>query len=136
MFYHNQSNMKQFILALLLPALTYAQSDIETVIRGSEILLTGLTAIKLAKADPYDKTVANVCVKNKLEDKITFTLCGNTEDGDTINKELVIAKGGKECLFKLPKGIYTYVVALSDGIVYKKGEYDLQSGETIVVKNE
>lgn len=128
--------MKFLILVLLLPAIARGQSDIETVIRGSQILLSSLTALKLAKDDPYEKNVTSVCVKNKLENKITFTFAGKDDQGDDIVKELVISKGGKECLYKLPKGIYTYSITLSDSTVYKKGEYRLENADIIVVKDE
>ena len=123
-------------MAVLLPCLLHAQSDLETVIRGSEILLTSLTALKLAKSDPYAKNIETVCVKNKLEDKITFVLTGKDEDDNEIKKELIIAKGGKECLLNIPKGIYTYEVLLSDETVHKKGEYKLDGPRTIVIKED
>ena len=124
------------LLAVLLPCVLHAQSDLETVIRGSEILLTGLTALKLAKADPYAKNIETVCVRNKLEEKITFVLVGKDEDENEIKKELIIAKGGKECLLNIPKGIYTYEVLLPDESVHKKGEYKLESAQTIVIKED
>ncbi|RZJ31576.1 MAG: hypothetical protein EOO48_01655 [Flavobacterium sp.] len=128
--------MRFFIIVLLLPVIASGQSDIETAIRGGQILLTSLTALKMAKDDPYAKTVESVCIKNKLEDKITFTFSGKDDDGEDIVKELVIAKSDKECLYKLPKGIYTYVITLSDGTVYKKGEYKLENGDTITIKGD
>jgi hypothetical protein len=128
--------MKNILLAVILPCVMHGQSDLETVIRGSEILLTSLTAFKLAKSDPYAKTIETVCVKNKLDDKITFVLTGTDEDENEIKKELIIAKGGKECLLNLPKGVYTYEVLLSDESVYKKGECRLETAKTIIIKQE
>jgi len=59
---------------------------------------------------------------NKLVDKITFRILGKNEEGDEVKKELVIQKDGKECLYVLPKGIYTYEVVLPNKDIYKKGE--------------
>lgn len=128
--------MKRIVMALIMPWAMHAQSDLETIIRGSEILLTGLTAFKMAKSDPYAQNIESVCVKNKLDDKITFALIGKDEDGEEVRRELVIAKGGKECLLNITKGIYTYEVVLADESVYKKGEYKLTGNETIVIKGE
>lgn len=128
--------MKNILLAAMLPCIMHGQSDLETVIRGSEILLTSLTALKLAKSDPYAKNIETVCVKNKLEDKITFVLTGKDEDENEIKKELIVAKGGKECLLDIPKGIYTYEVLLPDESIYKKGEYKLDGVKTIIIKPE
>ena len=128
--------MKNILLAFILPYIMHGQSDLETVIRGSEILLSGLTAIRLAKSDPYARNIESVCVKNKLEEKITFILTGKDEDDNEIKKELIISKGGKECLLNIPKGIYTYEVLLPDESVHKKGEYKLDGVRTIVIKEE
>jgi hypothetical protein len=128
--------MKNILLAFILPYLMHGQSDLETVIRGSEILLTSLTALRVAKSDPYGKNIETVCVKNKLEEKITFVLTGKDEDDNEIKKELIIPKGGKECMLNIPKGIYTYEVLLPDDSVYKKGEYKLDGIRTIIIKEE
>jgi hypothetical protein len=128
--------MKNILLAVILPYLMHGQSDLETVIRGSEILLTSLTALRVAKSDPYGKNIETVCVKNKLEEKITFILTGKDEDDNEIKKELIISKGGKECVLDIPKGIYTYEVVLPDESVYKKGEYKLDGVRTIIIKEE
>lgn len=128
--------MKTIVMALIMPWAMHAQSDLETIIRGSEILLTGLTAFKMAKSDPYAQTVESICVKNKLDEKITFALIGKDEEGEEVRRELVISKGGKECLLNIAKGIYTYEVLLPDETVYKKGEYKLTGNETIVIKGE
>ena len=49
-------------------------------------------------------------------------------------RELVIPKEGKECLFDIPKGIYTYEVILSNKEIYKKGEYKFLEELTMVIK--
>ena len=117
--------MKNILLAALLPCLMHGQSDLETVIRGGEILLTSLTAFKMAKSDPYAKSIENVCVRNKLDEKITFILTGKDEEGEEVKKEIIVAKGGKECMLNIQKGIYTYEVLLTDETVYKKYNYEL-----------
>ena len=45
-----------------------------------------------------------------------------------------IQKDGKECVFELPKGIYTYEIVLANKEVYKKGEYKFNEEITITVK--
>ena len=103
---------------------SFPQSDLQTAIKGGEILLTGLSIFKTVKSGKSDsKIIESVCVKNKLVDKITFRIVGKDEQGDEIKKELVIQKDGKECLFILHKGIYTYEIILPNKEIYKKGEY-------------
>lgn len=124
-------------ITLLLPAISFAQSDLQTAIKGGEILLTGLSIFKTAKSGKSDsKIIESVCVKNKLVDKITFRIVGKNEEGDEIKKELVIQKDGKECLFVLPKGIYTYEVVLPNKEIYKKGEYKFEEEVIITIKEE
>ena len=115
-----------------------AQSDLQNVLRGGELLLSGLSIFKVAKSTPKDdsKVIESVCVKNKLVDKITFRITGKNEEGDDIKKELVIQKDGKECLFLLPKGIYTYEVVLPNKDIYKKGEYKFDEEVIITIKDD
>ncbi len=47
---------------------------------------------------------------------------------------MIIQKEGKECVFELPKGIYTYEILLSNNEVFKKGEYKFNEDITITVK--
>lgn len=124
--------------ALLLPAMSFAQSDLSTAIKGGELLLSGLTIFKVAKSDgkSNSKIIESVCVKNKLVDKITFRIAGKNEEGDDVKKELVIQKDGKECLFLLPKGIYTYEVVLPNKDIYKKGEYKFDEDVVITIKDD
>ncbi|WP_293871847.1 hypothetical protein, partial [Flavobacterium sp.] len=109
------------IFIMFFPILSFPQSDLQTVLKGGELLLSGLSVFKTAKSGKSDsKFIESVCVKNKLVDKITFRIVGKNEEGNEIKKELVIQKNGKECLFVLPKGIYTYEVVLPNKDVYKK----------------
>jgi hypothetical protein len=125
-------------IAILLPMFSVAQSDLQNVLRGGELLLSGLSIFKVAKSTPKDdsKVIESVCVKNKLVDKITFRITGKNEEGDDIKKELVIQKDGKECLFLLPKGIYTYEVVLPNKDIYKKGEYKFDEEVIITIKDD
>lgn len=118
---------------LLLPVFSFAQSDL---VKGSELLLNGLSFLKSnkeAKAS-NSKFIESVCIKNKLQDKITFILAGKDEEENVLKKELVIPKEGKECVFELPKGIYTYEIILSTKEVFKKGEYKFEEQLVITIK--
>jgi len=129
---------KIIVLILVMPLISFAQSDIQTILKGGELLLSGLTIFKIAKSGTNTESavIESVCVKNKLVDKITFRITGKNEEGDDIKKELVIQKDGKECLFVLPKGIYTYEVVLSNKEIYKKGEYKFDEEVVITVKDD
>ncbi len=132
-------NIKQIILLFtLLPITSFSQSDLETVIKGGELLLSGLSIFKVANSDSKEnsKVIESVCVKNKRADKITFRIVGKNEEGDDIKKELVIPKDGKECLFILPKGIYTYEIVLANKEIYKKGEYKFEDDVVFTVRDE
>ena len=129
---------KLIAIAFLLPVLSFAQSDLQNVLKGGELLLSGLSVLKINKSDAKkdSKVIESVCVKNKLSDKITFRIVGKTQDGDDVKKELVIPKDGKECLFLLPKGIYTYEIVLANKEIYKKGEYKFDDDVVMTVKEE
>ncbi|RYZ82542.1 MAG: hypothetical protein EOP06_21505 [Proteobacteria bacterium] len=127
-----------FIAGLLLPFLTFAQSDIDKMMRGGELLLGGLTIFKAARSTDKksdSKSVESVCVKNKLAGKITFRLTGLDLEDNEIRKEVVVQTNGKECLFNVWKTIYTYEIVLSTGEIYKKGEYKLEDAVTFTVKD-
>ena len=132
--------MKHKILfsLLFMNQLLFSQSDLQNVIKGGELLLSGLSVLKISKSDAKkdSKVIESVCVKNKLSDKITFRIVGKTQDGDDVKKELVIPKDGKECLFLLPKGIYTYEIVLANKEIYKKGEYKFDDDVVMTVKEE
>ncbi len=129
---------KTFFILLFLPFFIYSQSDVTNVIKGGELLLSGLSIFKVPKPNEKEnsKVIQSICVKNKLSDKITFRITGKNEEGDDIKKELVITKEGKECLFILPKGIYTYEIILANKEIYKKGEYKFDDEVVITVKEE
>jgi hypothetical protein len=116
---------------------SYSQSDFEKVIKGEEILINGLSFLIKDKSEAKEtnsKIIESVCFKNKLTDKITFIISGKDAEDNSIKKEMVIQKDRKECVFELPKGIYTYEIVLADKEVYKKGEYKFNEEITITVK--
>ncbi len=130
--------MKQyiFILLFLSPITFFAQSNLETILKSGEIIVSGLSFIKGTKNHSNSKTIESVCIKNKLIDRITVTLIGKDQDGNDVKKELVIPKDGKECLLELPKGIYTYEIVLANNEIYKKGEYKFEDEITMTIKEE
>jgi hypothetical protein len=130
---------KQFLLIILMfNIVAFPQTDVANILKGGELLLSGLSVLKVAKSTPKEdsKVIESVCVKNKLVDKITFRIVGKSEDGDEIKKELVIQKDGKECLFVLPKGIYTYEIVLPNKEIYKKGEYKFEEEVILTIKED
>jgi hypothetical protein len=127
------------IVILLLTIQSYSQSDFEKVLKSGEVLVNGLSFFKNSKSEnkkPDSKTIESICVKNKLTDKINFRIVGKDEEGNDIKKELIIQKEGKECIFEIPKGIYTYEIVLANKETYKKGEYKFYEEITITVKDE
>src|SRR5690349_6985797 len=78
---------------LVLPMMSNAQSDLTAIVKGSEILVGGLiTIFSSSKKNVNSTTVESVCIKNKMNDKITLILTRQTEEGDEIKKELIIQK--------------------------------------------
>ena len=115
----------------------YSQSDVDKILKGGEIIVNGLSFLKKDKSEAKEtnsKVIESICIKNKLTDKITFIISGKDEEDNTIKKEMVIQKDGKECVFELPKGIYTYEIVLANKEIYKKGEYKFNEEITITVK--
>ena len=129
-----------FLLIIFLFAnLTYSQSDFEKVLKSGEVIVNGLSFFKSNKSEAKStnsKFIESICVKNKLTDKITFKIVGKDSEDNDVKKELVIQKDGKECIFELPKGIYTYEIVLSNKEIYKKGEYKFNEEITITVKDD
>ena len=116
---------------------SYSQSDVDKILKGGEIIVNGLSFLKKDKSEVKEnnsKVIESVCIKNKLTDKITFIIVGKDEEDNSIKNEMVIQKDGKECVFELPKGIYTYEIVLANKEVYKKGEYKFNEEITITVK--
>ena len=130
---------KIVFLSLFIINFVNAQSDFDKVLKGGEVLVNGLSFFKSNKTETKStnsKVIESVCVKNKLTDKITFRIVGKDAEDNDVKKELVIQKDGKECIFELPKGIYTYEIVLSNKEIYKKGEYKFNEEITITVKDE
>lgn len=124
-------------LLFFFPSLLFCQSDVDKILKGGEIIVNGLSFLKKDKSEVKEtnsKIIESVCIKNKLTDKITFIISGKDEEDNSIKKEMVIQKDGKECVFELPKGIYTYEIVLANKEVYKKGEYKFNEEITITVK--
>jgi hypothetical protein len=130
--------LKMLFSLLFICQILFSQADINTVIKGGELLLSGLSVLKISKsnAKKNSKVIESVCVKNKLTDRITFRIEGKNEEGDEFIRELVIPKDGKECLFVLPKGIYTYEIVMTNKEIYKKGEYKFEDEVVITIKDE
>ena len=125
------------ISAIFFFNISFSQSDVDKILKGGEIIVNGLSFLKKDKSEVKEnnsKIIESVCIKNKLTDKITFIIVGKDEEDNTIKKEMVIQKDGKECVFELPKGIYTYEIVLANKEVYKKGEYKFNEEITITVK--
>lgn len=119
---------------LIWSVVSFAQSDLENALKMGELLFSGLSVVKSAKPQTDAKNVESVCVKNKLLEKITFRFTGKDEAGKEIKKEMVVQRDGKECIYDVFKGIWTYEIVLSNNTVYKKGEYRLDDEITITVK--
>jgi len=135
------NRIREFLLLILLfiSLSSYAQSDFDKTLKAGEVLVNGLSFFKNGKSETKSsdsKIVESVCIKNKLTEKITFSLTGKDEEGNVQKKELVIQKDGKECVFELSKGIYTYEIVLPNKEIFKKGEYKFNEEITITVKND
>jgi hypothetical protein len=112
---------------------SFAQSGLDKAIKSGEILVNGLLFLKDDKAKRDSRFVEHICVKNKLDQKITFTLTGKGPDGEPVTKTVVVQQDGKECLLEVDKGIYTYEILFA-GEVYKKGDYRFGESQTITIK--
>ncbi|WP_298144953.1 hypothetical protein [Flavobacterium sp.] len=126
------------ILSFLFFVEVNAQSTTTNILRGAEIITSGLSIFATSKNNNANKTVIDqVCIKNKLTERITFKIYGVSDaTQDDIKKELVIPVDGKECFLNLPKGVYTYEVILSNKEIYRKGEYHFKEDVVIAVKTE
>jgi hypothetical protein len=126
------------ILSFLFSVEVSAQTDVTNILRGAEIITSGLSIFAMSKNNNANKTfIDQVCIKNKLTERITFKIYGVSDaTQDDIKKELVIPVDGKECFLNLPKGVYTYEVILSNKEIYRKGEYHFKEDVVIAVKTE
>ena len=129
------------LLILLFSINSYSQIPMSNLDKGlvvGNILIQGYMATKgnstKTAVDPNAKTVESFCFKNKMDEKITVRLSGKIED-EEVKKEFVIQKDEKECSYNLPKGIYTYEIALSSKDIYQKGEYKVFE-ETMMTVNK
>ena len=134
-------NFIKSILATLIlsPIISIAQTDFEKVVKAGEVLVTGFSIFKSStntnkKSD--SKFISSVCIKNRMLEKISFIISGKDAEGITIVKEMVIQNDGKECVFNILKGIYTYEILLSNKEQFKKGEYNFDEDVVILVKKE
>lgn len=126
--------MKAIVLCCLLSLSLYSQKNLDKIIKGGELLVTGLTILKDKPTVGANGMIEKVCVRNKLTDKITLNLSTTGADGTTVLKSLVIPTNGKECLLDLPTGVYTYEIVLPSKEIYKRGEYRFDAATTITVK--
>ena len=133
--------MKTFIIYLMLvllsSSLLVAQSDLNNVLKGGELLLSGISILKSKKGtNPTSSVVTSVCIKNKMDSKIIYRLTGKSEKGTDISKELIIQNDSKECYIDLPKGVYSYEIELPNKEIYRKGEYNFDAEVVITIKKE
>lgn len=131
-------NIKFLVIVLLFPILSSAQSTLESAIKAGEFIMAGYSIFKVAKSDPKkeSKTIESVCIKNRLSDKFTYSIVGETFEGEKIKKELVVQVDSKECFLELPKGIYTYEVVLANKEIYKKGDYKFEDDIIITFRKD
>lgn len=125
--------MKALILLSLLSLSCSAQA-LDKIIKGGEILVTGLTILADKQGVSSNGMIDKICVRNKLTDKVTLNLTGTDPSGVVSTRSLVIPKDGKECLLEVPAGIYTYEIVLPNKEIYKRGEYRFDESTTITVK--
>jgi hypothetical protein len=113
----------------------FSQSDFEKTIQAGGTIINGLSFLKSNKSSD-NKTAVTLCVKNKLTDKITYKITGKDKEGNDVKKDMIIQNDGKECLFEIPKGIYTYEVLLANKDTFKKGEYKFDDDLTVTIKKD
>lgn len=126
--------MKAIVLCCLLSLSLYSQKNLDKIIKGGELLVTGLTILKDKPNAATNGMIEKICVRNKLTDKITLNLSTTGADGTAVLKTMVIPTDGKECLLDLPVGVYTYEIVLPSKEIYKRGEYRFDAATTITVK--
>jgi hypothetical protein len=108
----------RIVLFTLIFNTTYSQSDLDRILKGGEIIVNGLSFLKKDKTEfkttANTKVIESLCLKNKMNHKITFKFEGKDAEDNTIKNELVIPKDGKECCLEISKGIYTYEIVLAN----------------------
>ena len=127
-----------FFLAGSVITSAQALSGLDKGLAIGNILIQGYQALKgtdKKASDPAAKTVDSFCFKNKMEEKITVKLAGKAEE-QTVTKELVIQKDGKECTYNLPKTVYQYEILLSSKDTYKKGEYNVYEESLMTINRD
>lgn len=128
---------KYIFIFFIIPLFSFSQSDFEKTIQAGGIIINVLSFLKNNKpSQNTNKMVLVLCVKNKLEEKITFKIIGKDLEDNEVKKDLVIQNDGKECFLEIPKGIYTYEVILSNKETFKKGEYKFDDDITVTIKKE
>src|SRR6218665_3016550 len=123
-----------FQLLLLLPLFSFCQSNFEKTVQAGGVIINGLSFLKGNKQVSTDKPLIMLCIKNKLSEKIAFSIKGKDKEDNEIKKDMVVQNDGKECFFEIPKGIYTYEVLLPNKETFKKGEYKFDDDITITIK--
>ena len=124
------------VVLVLLQYQSYAQSDLDRVIKGGEILLGGLAFVKTAYMDPEANSanVKKTTFKNKLGQKIVLRLFNEDDEGNELQEELIISDNGKESLYNLLKGVWRYEIEICEGEIFKKGQFNLEKTAVITLK--
>lgn len=126
------------VVLVLLQCQSYAQSDLDRVIKGGEILLGGLAFVKTAYMDPEANStnVKKITFKNKLGQKIVLRLFNEDDEGNELQEELIISDNGKETLYNLLKGVWRYEIEICEGEIFKKGQFNLEKTTVITLKED
>ncbi len=126
------------VVLVLLQCQSYAQSDLDRVIKGGEILLGGLAFVKTAYTDPEanSKTVKKTTFKNKLGQKIVLRLYSQDEEENELVEEIIIPDNGKESVYELLKGVWRYEIEICDGEIFKKGQFKFEKTAVITLKED
>lgn len=138
------------VILLVFPFGMAAQSDLDRILKGGELVIGGLSIFKILNNDsnkneskpaalaevpkvPVSKIVESFCVRNELAETMVLKLTGTDKDGSPLEKEMIIRSNDEECLYELPKGIWTYVMSVDGSeTVYKKGQYRMHT-ETVAI---
>lgn len=126
------------VVLVLLQCQSHAQSDLDRVIKGGEILLGGLAFVKTAYMDPEANSanVKKTTFKNKLGQKIVLRLYIQDEEENEVQEELIIPDDGKEALYNLRKGVWRYEIEIAEGEIFKKGQFNIEKTAVITLKED